>query len=466
MNKIIITNNYSEFITEDLEIKTLLWKSLRFRVNGYFHSIAYKTKVWDGFQDFFHKESGKFLTGLLPEVKMALKIKNIQYTLEDKREPIFWKYKTINNDFLNFGENPVKELRDYQINYVEQVAKHGRGLITSATGSGKTATMKAIIYNLPPKTPTLILANRKSLIDQNYEDVVSLGLDCGRVYGTKKDPKMITCSTSQSAKYLEPIFNKVKVLIVDEVHDGLTKAYKNVYKKLINCSVRIGMSATAFKFGGTDQVQKYETKGWFGPPFMAGSENNGKLTTKSLQEKGILSFADCKFYKIKEPKLPYALFLDAVTLGIAENKEFHNKVKNIVSKLKGRTLIVVDRIKHGDMLNELIPNSLWIRGQDTIETRKIVIDKLKYAEDVVAIGTSGIINTGINVFIHNLINAAGGKAQHNIIQLMGRGLRVSKDKEILNYIDFIFENNEYLERHSNIRIQTLKKEGHNVTIEE
>ncbi len=41
-----------------------------------------------------------------------------------------------------------------------------------------------------------------------------------------------------------------------------------------------------------------------------------------------------------------------------------------MKKLKGRTLIIVERLDHGDKLHELLPGSLWIRGEDKIETRK------------------------------------------------------------------------------------------------
>lgn len=114
---------------------------------------------------------------------------------------------------------------------------------------------------------------------------------------------------------------------------------------------------------------------------------------------------------------------------------------------------------------DLIPGALWVRGQDTIETRKEIIDRLKKESGkLTAIATSGIFNTGINVFVHNLINAAGGQADHQIIQRFGRGLRVAEDKKELQYYDFLFTINEYLEKHSKKRIRVLEKEGHEVNI--
>jgi superfamily II DNA or RNA helicase len=114
----------------------------------------------------------------------------------------------------------------------------------------------------------------------------------------------------------------------------------------------------------------------------------------------------------------------------------------------------------------LIPDSLWIQGKDDAETRKSVIKLLQKSEQCTAIATQQIFNTGINVYVHNLINAAGGQADHQIIQRMGRGLRTAKDKEILNYYDFVFEINDYLEKHSKKRMKILATQGHNVEVKE
>jgi superfamily II DNA or RNA helicase len=142
-------------------------------------------------------------------------------------------------------------------------------------------------------------------------------------------------------------------------------------------------------------------------------------------------------------------------------------VEKLAKSLKGRTLILVERVIHGDILNRLIPNSLWVYGKDTTETRERVIEQLQKAKDnVVAIATQGIFSVGINFFVHNMINAAGGKAEHDIIQRMGRGLRTAADKEILNYYDFIFEINPYLDDHSHQRIKVLKREKHEVIIKD
>lgn len=157
--------------------------------------------------------------------------------------------------------------------------------------------------------------------------------------------------------------------------------------------------------------------------------------------------------------------MDAVTLGIAENFHFHKVIRKLSNSLKGRTLILVERRDQGEYLKQLMPNAHWINGDDDVESvRQPVINALCKAKDVTAIVMRQIITAGIDIKIHNLINAAGGDADHNIIQQIGRGLRCASDKEILRFYDFVFNINPYLHKHSNNRIRTLTKQGHEVIV--
>jgi superfamily II DNA or RNA helicase len=466
MNVLKISNDFSYFLSSNEEIRQELWDRLRFREKNYFHNRAYKMRKWDGYIEFFDKNTGKFLTGLLPEVSAFLRHKNVEYTVEDLRQLTEFNVKEVNESFLNEGETPV-ELRDYQVELINQVIKHRRGIIFAPTSAGKSLIMIGIIKTLKPDTPVLVLQNRLSLAQQNYDELVRLKFpNVGNVWGGSVKPNIITVASVQSVAKIEKLLPKIKVLIVDEIHDMMSRLPKAVYRRLKAADVRVAVSATPFKFGGKDNVQKFSVRGYFGPIFKVKSAAEGILTTSELQSRGILSSSKCIFYPIREPQIPHDIYIDAVTRGIAENFHFHKIVSGLAKRQKGRTLILVDRIAHGDVLNNLIPNSLWIQGKDDADTRKSVIKELQKSEQCIAIATQQIFNTGINVYIHNLINAAGGQADHQIIQRMGRGLRTADDKEILNYYDFLFEINEYLEKHSRKRIKILKQQGHEVSVEE
>lgn len=435
---------------------------MRFRERNYFHSRLYKQKLWDGYTDFFSKKTGKFLTGLLPEVVAALDHLGEKYEKIDNRKEFDFIANQIDEDFLEGFK-----LYDYQIDLTNALLKHKRGVICAPTAAGKTAIMLSILKALPPDCPTLILANKKSLVEQNYEEMVKAGFEnVGRLYANHKNPSIFTCATVQSLHKMEPLLDKIKAVVVDEIHENMSKEPKKFLNKMKSCSVRVAVSATPFKFGGKDLCQKWLVKGYFGP-ILKSKSAGGVLTTKHLQERGMLAKSKCIFYPVREPKLEYEIYLDAVTRGIAENWGFHEMVVKLANKLEGRTLILVDRIAHGDALFSMMPYALWVQGKDDLETRKIVIDKLKNSkEKTIAIATQQIFNAGINVKTHNVINAAGGQADHHIIQRVGRGLRTAEDKDILNYYDFIFHNNQYLLNHSRKRIKILQKEGHDVKLQE
>lgn len=471
-----IANDYSQLITTNDKIKHELWTRLRFRDLNYFHNQAYKMKKWDGYIVFFNKETGKFLTGLLPEVSAVLKHFGVDYTVEDSRSKTNFAFPSVDQNFLNqwlpekdSHGNPMSaiELYDYQVDLINQVIKHRRGVIYAPTSAGKSKVMLGIIKTLPEKTPILVLQNRVSLAQQNYEEFKLWGVPhLGCLWGGSNKPDVVTVASVQSVAKIEKLLPKFQVLIVDEIHDMMSKLPKQVYKRLKACDVRVAVSATPFKFGGKDNVQKFEVRGHFGPILKVKSAEGGVLTTAELQERGILSSSNCTFYNIREPMIPYDIYIDAVTRGIAESFYFHKIVTRLAKQQTGRTLILVDRIAHGDALHNLLPGSYWIQGKDNADTRKEVIKKLQKDEHCIAISTQQILNTGINVFLNSLINAAGGQADHLIIQRMGRGLRTAKDKDELKYYDFFFNINPYLETHSKKRIEILEKEGHKIIVKE
>jgi superfamily II DNA or RNA helicase len=433
-------------------------------------------KKWDGYINFFSIENGKFLTGLLPEVSAVLRHFKVQYTVEDKRKKTNFLYESIDQNFLNqwlpaktLNGDPMEPviLHDYQVELINQVIKHRRGVIYAPTGAGKTFIMLGILKAIPPGTPTLVLQNRISLAQQNYDEIVNWGFkNVGSLWGGSVNPNVITVASVQSVAKIEKVLPKIKVLIVDEIHDMMSKLPKAVYRRLKEADVRVAVSATPFKFGGKDNVQKFHVRGFFGPILKISSTESGVLTTTELQNREILSGSKCIFYPIREPAIPHDIYIDAVTRGIAESFYFHKVVTRLAKKQMGRTLILVDRVAHGDALHNLLPGSVWVQGKDNATTRKSVVKRLQKDENCLAIATQQIFNTGINVKVHNLINAAGGQADHLIIQRMGRGLRTAEDKDDLNYYDFLFEINDYLEDHSKKRMKILKTEGHDVEIKE
>jgi superfamily II DNA or RNA helicase len=468
VDRLHVENTFSWLQTGSEEVREKLWKLLRFRDPNFFFNAAYRARRWDGYHQFFQKESGRFLTGLMPEVQATLAHFGRGYVMDDYRRPFDFAEGEVGEDYIKSETGLV--LRDYQIESINAGLRNKRGIVWAPTSAGKTAMLQGLVKACPQDAEVLVLGNKKGLVDQNYEALHDeLGLaDVGRLYGGINEDGRIICATWQSCHKILPFLKRARALFVDEIHENMSPGIKRVYRTMEDATVRLAFSATPFKEGGTDYIQKYDTKGWIGPAFRIKSAADGRLSTKDLQERGILSSSECVVYYIDQPQLsPYLVYGDAVTQGIAENQHFHGVVSRLAAGLTGRTLIIVDRIAHGDALLDRMPGAIWVRGKDNMRTRRAVIERLKRDKgNVVAIATAGIFNTGINTFIHQLINAAGGKAEHTMVQRMGRGLRVAPDKDHLLYIDFWFRINDYLEDHSEQRCKIFTKEGHRLVVKE
>jgi superfamily II DNA or RNA helicase len=471
-----VENVVSRLMSTDQKLKELLSEKLRFRPKNYWHNPTYKGNggKWDGWKYFFDAKSGAFLTGILPEVQAVLRVKNKEYVLSDNRKTPTWAYESIGDDFLNQwlpdGFDPV-ELHDFQPDLVNKAIQYGRGIIKAPTGAGKTFILISLLKCLPPKTPTLFLTKNAGLVHQNWKEMKLWGVEnLGRWYDKYKEPNYVMCATVHTKTFesLAKLLPKFKAVIVDEVHDCMSAVPIKAYKKMTNAIYRIGISATPFKYNKKkiDEVHKWLVKGHFGPIFKTDTTETGEITTKELQDRGILSLSDCFFYPVVHPDLKHEPYSDAVKLGIEQNFHFHDTVARLAKSCPGRTLIVVERIEQGEYLKGLIPGSNFIQGKVKIKDREPIINNLLKGDKSVAIVMRPIITAGINIKIHDLINAAGGDSAHNIIQLMGRGLRPASDKDKLRYHDFHFLINDYLRKHSEWRMEVLETERHSVTIKE
>ena len=70
--KIVVHNDFSWVIDPIPGLHFKLHKALKKRAKDYFFNPLYRQKKWDGFVEFYGKTTGRFITGLLPEVEKAL----------------------------------------------------------------------------------------------------------------------------------------------------------------------------------------------------------------------------------------------------------------------------------------------------------------------------------------------------------------------------------------------------------
>ena len=171
------------------------------------------------------------------------------------------------------------------------------------------------------------------------------------------------------------------------------------------------------------------------------------IAPKTLQDAGIL--ANCHIDVIQlQDKFDFSDF-QAEYKYLVEDTDRLTWLANFVEKIskKGNTLVLVNRVNTGKILEELIPNSVFISGQMKVSDRKEHYDDIHHAEDRTIIATFGVAAVGINIpRIFNLVLFEPGKSFVRVIQSIGRSLRLAKDKDYAQIFD-VASSCKYSKRH-------------------
>ena len=113
-------------------------------------------------------------------------------------------------------------------------------------------------------------------------------------------------------------------------------------------------------------------------------------------------------------------------------------VANMISDISksGNTLVLTGRISNGNMLQELLDGSEFVQGAMKVVDRKDAYDEINQATNSITIATYGVAAVGINIpRIFNLVLLEPGKSFVRVIQSIGRGVRIAKDKDFVNVWD-------------------------------
>ena len=155
-----------------------------------------------------------------------------------------------------------------------------------------------------------------------------------------------------------------------------------------------------------------------------------KIEAKELQDKGVL--ANCHVTVLQTNDVlefrNYQEELKWLTTDPKRTSWIAQTISDIATS--GNTLILVDRISAGEILEKKIKNSVFIRGATKTLDRKEHYDEVSTATNKIIIATYGVAAVGINIpRIFNLILIEPGKSFVRVIQSIGRGIRKAEDKD-------------------------------------
>ena len=478
--KIIIKDEVN-FKVEGLpvDMRRKLANKLKWQVPYARYMPQYKLGRWDGTVGFFGLGGNGYVNHLDVVLKTLMDNGYEVEDIEDNRQKHDLSFTKITKDYWQgqtwpIGHPAVAEafvLRDYQVETINKFIESPQCLQEVATGAGKTIITATLSHLCEKIGRTLVIVPNKSLVTQTEEDYVNCGLDVGVYFGDRKDiGKTHTICTWQSLNILDKkgkngnyeeamtlaeFLDGVETIIIDEVHQAKAEVLKKLLtQNLKNAPIRWGLTGTIPK----EQFEFQSILASIGPVI-------NQISAKELQDKGVLSschvnvvqLVDLKEYKGYQEELKY----------LVTNKERIEYLAKLCIKIKqaGNTLILVDRISAGNLLQELIPDSVFIKGDVKVKDRKEQYDEVKEAKDKVIIATYGVAAVGINIpRIFNLVLIEPGKSFVRVIQSIGRGIRKAEDKDFVQIWD-ITSTCKYAKRHLTQRKKFYKEAQYPFTIE-
>jgi superfamily II DNA or RNA helicase len=554
-----IHNNYSTITDKSSyngrlpsHLQESIYDTLSYLVPNAEWSPKFKQGLWDGKISIYNKRNQTFPTGLCGRIKSLFDTLKLEYSFVDKRLKPEQNYP-IESDFGG------KELRFYQKDAADLALKCQRGMLSLATGAGKTLTSCQIFSNLQV-APVLFIVPAIELLKQTQKEfekilrmngeTVQVGIagdgicqlnfnginvmtyqtalaaynkkysesqykivedknqgdgssktteqlqkefnEASKLYKStealcirlnhtevekskklkvplanlkKKEAALNTRLKAMSnKKNIRDLISSVKALIVDEAHvapvviEEISNSAEQAYYKL-------GLSATPFR---TDN-QEIRIEGTLGRKII-------EVNASDLIELGFLvppKIFMCPIETIE----PGETYQEVYSNNIVNNWERNYRIKQFAESFKesGRpTLILVERLEHGNILEGMIEDSVFVPGGDKGELdpsdeeknyRRRMLNAVENNE-VILIATQWA-NVGVDApKISSLILAGSSSSPVTTYQQAGRVLRcVGKDLEssINNgkpdaiVIDFS-TNQKHLRQHSLMRKKVYRNE--------
>jgi len=443
-------------------------------------ALAYKKEYWR--KGYFAKQqiiktqylitgrkgsSGTFLTGLIKRVLKYCKNREIKIEVIDK------KRERIKPDSKPELKNIT--FRKDQLSALKKIKRINRGKIIAPTGSGKTIIALGIISMFRTKR-CAIIAHTKDLIGQITNEAQSFKESLPVIFNprgskeventlksirTKQSPCLLITTIQSISKVDNKNFiDLFDVIIIDECHH-VTKL-NSQYGRFLE----FNLAPRRYGFTGTDSFKSKESllvnEGLLGPVI-------SKLTIKKGIKDGTIAKPEIKLinveYDNKITKASRSKYSNFYQFGIVENKTRNELIKKIVEKAlknKSPTLIIIEKIKHGELLQTIFKKRLkinvpFIQGSlDNEERMRHKNDIIKNKNHIVI--ASKVWMEGINIKnLEIIIYAAGMKEKKRVLQAMGRGLRTTETKKSILLIDFL-DPYKYLAEHSITRLQTYNEE--------
>lgn len=453
-----------KFIDLDPHTRRKMVEALKYFIPHARHTPAYKLGRWDGTMS-FATVGGATYVNLLDRVLPILAESGYDLDrdieIQDMRPTWNFEFEEIDEEVVadrcwpkgHPAEGEPVMLRDYQAEAINTFLKNLQSIQILPTGAGKTLTTAVLSLQVEKYGKSIVIVPSKTLVVQTENDYKNLGLDVGVYYGDRKEVGHThTISTWQSLLALikkttsgeaddydiMDLIDGVVCVINDEVHTAKSDQLKQMLTGyLAHIPIRWGFTGTVPK----DEISQVSILVGLGPVV-------GELKASTLQDLGVLSRCKVNIVQMIDDHVEYTSYAEEHDYLVNDKRRLEWLAKFIEkTNQTGNTLILVNNIDCGKQLANLMPDSTFINGSTKNADRFEQFDEVNASSNKILIATYGIAAVGLNIpRIFNLVLFEPGKSFVRVIQSIGRGIRVAKDKDYVDIYD-ITSSLKYSTRH-------------------
>ena len=356
--------------------------------------------------------------------------------------------QSVDEDNSNYSTIKPNKMQKEALKNLQKLRllRETKGLIISATGTGKTYLAALDVKNYNPKR-FLFVAHREQILKKSLDSFhkvlggdkkTNYGILSGNAKNTDAKYLFATVQTLSKAENLNQFKrDEFDYILIDEAHHVGSK----IYGKLLDYftpDFLLGMTATPER---SDDKNIYELFDYNVPYEIRLQE--------ALEEEMLVPF---HYIGVSDYTYNGEVIDDNTNLKYLVSEE---RVKYVVeqSKYYGydgdvlHGLVFVSRKEEADEIAKLLTKNRYpsqmLSGEDSQEQREQAIEKLKNGE-LTYLVTVDIFNEGIDIpFINQVIMMRKTESVIVFVQQLGRGLRKAQGKEYLTVIDFIgnYKNN-------------------------
>jgi len=449
-----------QLVTEDEEYISQMREEFTKFVPGFMYMPAYRAGRWNGRVCMINKFDNSLPYGLLFDLIRIHKKRfpRNRLVIDQEVSSLFKGTR------FRVKQNLKYKPRPYQKDCINAALRYKKGIIRSATASGKSLVIAYIAKTLLEKknsgvNKVLIIVPSKQLVEQFYKDMIDYGIKqnmLGRVYQKYKHwNKPIVIATWQTLSRNHEQLLNYEAIIKDEVHGSKAYELKQILSKATRSHYRLGFTGTLH----SDELDNWNTKAYLGPVLR-------EYPSGFLADKGYISKCNVKMINIEYQQENWEGAYNDVKDEVFINDYRTKLICKLVNSLDHNVLLLVGKVeKEGEYLERVLKELtdkevVFLSGRDDVEVREDWREKFKNRSNIALIATFGIFQLGINLpNLKYLILAAPFKSKIRILQSIGRTLRKHSNKKDGSVIFDIHDDVKYFQKYGDIRARYYDQEG-------